>query len=108
MSCLPTPDVAPAAERPTDTGTVVLTVQRVAEGATAVEPDHAGISPVARFDVEGVIVGDDRSWTHARFDRVVGEDALEALHAAAAAADEAFVMAIDAQIDNLAVSFEVA
>lgn len=106
MSCLPTPDAAPTADL--DNDTLILTVQRVAEGDTPVEPEHAGILPVVRFAVEGVIVGDERSWTHARFDRVDGEDAHAALLAAANAADEAFVIAVRPERDDLIASLDVA
>ena len=40
--------------------------------------DPAGVTPIAHFEIEGVIVGDQRSWDEARFD-LVDEAALASL-----------------------------
>ena len=39
-----------------------------AAGALGEEPVPAGVTPLSRFTVEGVIVGDDRTWDEVRFD----------------------------------------
>ena len=55
----------------------VLRVRRFADGQTP-GTDPAGVTPIAHFEIEGVIVGDQRSWDEARFD-LVEQAALEAL-----------------------------
>ena len=49
-------------------GSLVLRVRRVADGGAGAEPD--GVTPVAHFTVDGVILGDARTWNDVRFDRV--------------------------------------
>ena len=60
-----------------------------------------GVEPVASFTVEGVIVGDDRSFDRAWFATVRDDAALDALAASVAAADEAHVLVVDRAIDRL-------
>ena len=93
MACLPT---GHDADVPSD-GSLVLIVERGATEPAAV----AGAAAVASFAVEGVIVGDDRSFDRARFVRAVDEEVLAALVEAAAAADEAHVLVVDPAIDRL-------
>ena len=63
-------------EAPEDAA-LVLRVRRFVEGQKPGD-DPAGITPIARFEIEGVIVGDQRSWDEARFD-FVDEAALASL-----------------------------
>lgn len=98
MSCLPTAFDVRGAE-----GALVLSVVRGGPAPAEVQLP-AGVTPVATFAVEGVIVGDERSFDHARFDRVADDDALAALVAMAAASDEAHVLVVDPAIDNLVAS----
>lgn len=64
MGCLPTvvADAAPMV----DDG-YVMRVRRFDDGAS-VGDDPAGVTPIARFQVDGVILGDDRRWDEVRFD----------------------------------------
>jgi len=59
---------------------------------------------VARFEVEGVIVGDERTWTSARFDRVSDADSRKALKAAAERSQEAVQVELSATLDNVGAS----
>jgi hypothetical protein len=93
MSCLPTAHDPDA----TGEGTLVLLVER---GGAEPEPID-GATDVARFRVEGVIVGDERSFDRARFVRVADEAALTASVDAASAADEAHVLVLGPSIDHL-------
>lgn len=79
-------------------GRLVLIVER---GPLVDDTPPAGVTPVASFSVEGVIVGDERSWDRARFVRVADDEALARLLAAADDADEAYVMEVDTGIDDL-------
>ena len=57
-----------------------------------------GVTPIATFSVEGVIVGDERSFDHVRFDRVADDTALAAVVARSAGAH---VVVVDVTIDRL-------
>jgi hypothetical protein len=102
MACLPAtvPNVGtgPAADQ------LVLSVER---GPSA-EPLPRGVDLVADFTVEGVIVGDERSFDRARFVRTTDADATAAFVALAGAADEAHVMVVDRAIDRLVASVDSA
>ena len=93
MACLPTGYDADAASD----GSLVLIVERGAAEPAAV----AGATEVASFAVEGVIVGDERSFDRARFVRAANNEVLAALVEAASAADEAHVLVVDPAIDRL-------
>lgn len=60
-----------------------------------------GVEAVVGFTVEGVIVGDDRSFDRVGFVTVRDDAALAALLASVASADEAHVMVVDRAIDRL-------
>ena len=66
MGCLP---VSAADPSEAGSGPVVMRVRRFADGATP-GADPAGVVPVAHFEVDGVILGDGRTWHDVRFDRV--------------------------------------
>ena len=78
-------------EAPEDAA-LVLRVRRFAEGQTPGE-DPAGVTPIACFEIEGVIVGDQRSWDEARFD-LVDEAALASL-GEVGGIDEQIIVVID-------------
>jgi hypothetical protein len=80
-------------------GTLVLTVER--GGGEEPPPALPDVTTVAELAVEGVIVGDQRTWTRAFFDRVPDAAALAAVVAAAAEADEAFVLVLAPGLDRL-------
>lgn len=103
MACLPV-EGAPLAATP-EGGTVVLRVRRFADGAPGDEPLPEGVTPLSRFTVEGVIVGDARTWDEVRFDHVAdGADAEALLDLAGAADGFAIVVAPTAPFDRLAES----
>jgi hypothetical protein len=94
MSCLPgddTPGDGVASDR------LALVVTRGGADAGVID----GVEPVASFSVEGVIVGDERSFDRAAFVTVRDDAALDALVASVADADEAHVMVVDRAIDRL-------
>lgn len=66
------------------------------------EPVDAGDGLVATFDVEGVVVGDDRTYQRATFLRT--SDPVDDLTAAASASGESFVLLLNPFIDGLAAS----
>ena len=95
MSCLPV-DGAPHATTPGE-GQVVLRVRRFADAdaveALGEEPVPAGVTPLSRFAVEGVIVGDDRTWDEVRFDHAADGVDLEPL-LDLGGADEGFAIVV--------------
>jgi hypothetical protein len=93
MSCLPAGSPGDGAA----SGQLVLVVAR--GGADVVAVDGAEV--VADFEVEGVIVGDERSFERATFLTVRDDAALDAVVAAVTGADEAHVLVIDRAIDHL-------
>jgi hypothetical protein len=92
MSCLPRAHDAAA---PTE-GSLVLVVDRGGE-----DPDPKGAVEAVRFEVEGVIVGDERTFDRARFLRLADGSALDALVDAASSADDAHVLVIEPAVDRL-------
>ncbi len=101
LACRPDSEVVATSE-----GTLVLTVER---GGSPVEPEALpGVVTVAELAVEGVIVGDERAWSRAFFDRVPDRAALDAVSEAAAETEEAFVLVLEPDIDRLAESITTA
>jgi hypothetical protein len=101
MSCLPTgsPGDGAGADR------LALVVTRGDAGdPTAVD----GVETLADFDVEGVIVGDERSFDRAWVGTVRDDAALDALVASSALAEEAHVLVVDRAIDRLVDSITTA
>ena len=94
MSTLPRGSAAAA----DDEGVLVLRVRRFTDGADRPtgEPE-----PLVVFDVEGVIVGDERVWHEARFDRVADLAAAEALSAPSAGVEEMQAVVIAPTVDQL-------
>jgi hypothetical protein len=85
-------DPLPADPASEDAGELVMTVRNL-QDPTSPSPTVEGVAPVARFEVEGAIVGDERVWHEVRFDRVA-EGAIEA-HLAAGTGSEQVVVALD-------------
>lgn len=94
MSCLPTSHAVEAAVG----GALALVVERGEGDATGAVADT---SEVAVFAVEGVIVGDERSFDRARFLRANDDAAIAALVAAARTSDEAHVLVLHPTVDRL-------
>ena len=92
MACLPDSHLDLAAD-----GDLVLVVER--SGPDLVDADRA--EEVARFSVEGVIVGDDRTFDRVRFVRAADDATRSALVLSGARAEEAHVMVLDPSIDRL-------
>jgi len=87
MGCTP---LATADPESAGSGPVVMRVRRFETGATpAADPE--GVVPVARFAVDGVILGDDRVWDDVSFDRV-DEGTLTALAATEGVAEQMVVV----------------
>lgn len=113
MSCLPVAE-APLAATPSD-GHVVMRVRRFADDVDANDATGRGATlppgavPLSRFDVEGVIVGDDRTWDEVRFDHVSDGATLATLLDTSADA-EAFALVVDPVewADHLVESIETA
>ena len=98
MSCLP---VWHSDEQPSVDGSYLMRVSRFAD-APATSGPLAGVRPVARFDVEGVIVGDERKWTEVRFDWV--DDSVLAELISNSGAEEQFAITLRPIIDKLVTS----
>jgi hypothetical protein len=79
---------------------LALVVQRGGSTPAAID----GVEPVATFTVEGVIVGDERSFDRVWFATVRDDAALDALVAWRAGADAAHGVVVDRAIDRLAES----
>ena len=94
LACLP---VTHDESAPT-TGDLVLLIDKGTDDAFA---GITGVTHVALFDVEGVIIGDERRYDRARFVRVHDDDTLESLTAAAANAEDAQILVLRSFIDNL-------
>ncbi|CAB5032129.1 unannotated protein [freshwater metagenome] len=90
-----------ASELP-DGGAHVLRVRRFAEGQQPAD-DPTGVTPVAHFEIEGVIVGDERRWDDAKFDRV-DEAALALLKETAGVEEQIIIVMGPTELDQLAES----
>lgn len=111
MSCLPTA-TGPSPERANGDGgngaggggALVLVVER-GPGGVAAAPVIEDVTEVAAFAVEGVIVGDERTFDRARFLRAPDgagiEGVVKAIVEGVAGADEAHVVVLDPMIDRL-------
>jgi hypothetical protein len=95
MGCVPAEVADPAGA---GSGPLVMRVRRFIEGADP-GADPAGVVPVARFDVDGVILGDGRVWDDVRFDRV--DDAVLPLLAATEGIAEQVIVVVDPLLEDL-------
>lgn len=89
-----------------DGGAHVLRVRRFAEGQQPAA-DPTSVTPVAHFEIEGVIVGDGRRWDDARFDRV-DEAALKLIGDTEGVEEQIVVVLGPAELDHLAESVATA
>ena len=94
LSCLPKTYDASAS---TDGDLVLLIDKGVDDAFAAVQ----GVTQVALFDVEGVIIGDERRYDRARFVRVDDDETLASLISAAENAEDAQILVLRSFIDNL-------
>jgi hypothetical protein len=94
LSCLPKTYDASAS---TDGDLVLLIDKGVDDAFAAVQ----GVTQVALFDVEGVIIGDERRYDRARFVRVNDDETLASLISAAENAEDAQILVLRSFIDNL-------
>lgn len=79
-------------------GDLVLLIDK---GDRDVFESVTAVRQVALFDVEGVIIGDERRYDRARFVRVTDDETLASLLRAAADAEDAQVLVLRSFIDNL-------
>jgi hypothetical protein len=86
-------------------GTMAVLVERADQPVST--PMPAGARPFADFEVEGVIVGDDRRWSRAVF-LWADDEAVDALAARPNDVGEPFVVTLSAGIDRLTDSIETA
>jgi hypothetical protein len=93
MSCLPDAARPPT---PTPDGILVLRVARLPDGRDLAEP--GGATRVATFDVEGVIIGDERTWSRVAFDVVPDAETVDSLRAERGDAEEMFAMTLGAPV----------
>jgi hypothetical protein len=95
MGCVPVSVADPA---DAGRGPVVMRVRRFADGATPA-PDPDGVVPVARFAVDGVILGDGRTWDDVRFDRV--DEAILPQLATTVGVAEQVVVVVDPLLEDI-------
>ena len=95
MGCVPQDVGAPSAS---DAGPLVMRVRRLRDGVVLGE-EPAGVVPVAHFSVDGVIIGDGRTFTDVRFDRLDGISAADL--AGGTGVEDEVVVVIDPEIDWL-------
>jgi len=94
LSCLPnTHDEAASTD-----GELVLLIDKGSKDAFA---SVNGATQVALFDVEGVIIGDERHYDCARFVRVTDDATMASLVSAAENAEDAQILILRSFIDNL-------
>jgi hypothetical protein len=94
LSCLPnTHDEAASTD-----GDLVLLIDKGTEDVFA---SVAGATQVALFDVEGVIIGDERRYDRARFVRVTDDATMASLVSAAENAEDAQILVLRSFIDKL-------
>ena len=94
LACLPTTHDEAAS---TD-GDLVLLIDKGTDDAFA---SVDGATQVALFDVEGVIIGDERRYDRARFVRVTDDATMASLVSAAENAEDAQILVLRSFIDNL-------
>lgn len=94
LACLPVSHE----ESTSRAGDLVLLIDK---GDRDVFESVTAVRQVALFDVEGVIIGDERRYDRARFVRVDDDETLAALLRAAADAEDAQVLVLRGFIDNL-------
>jgi hypothetical protein len=94
LSCLP----VSSNESASSEGDLVLLVEK---NRTDAFESLDGITQVALFDVEGVIIGDERRYETARFVRVTDDETLESIIETARQSEDVHVLVLRSFIDNL-------
>jgi hypothetical protein len=94
LSCLP----VSSNESASSEGDLVLLVEK---NRTDAFESLDGITHVALFDVEGVIIGDERRYETARFVRVTDDETLESIIETARQSEDVHVLVLRSFIDNL-------
>ena len=94
LSCLP----VSSNESASPEGDLVLLVEK---NRTDAFESLDGITHVALFDVEGVIIGDERRYETARFVRVTDDETLESIIETARQSEDVHVLVLRSFIDNL-------
>ena len=94
LSCLP----VSSNESASSEGDLVLLVEK---NRTDAFESLDGITQVALFDVEGVIIGDERRYETARFVRVTNDETLESIIETARQSEDVHVLVLRSFIDNL-------
>lgn len=88
-----------------DDGALVLRVRRVGPDGAGADPQ--GVTPVASFSVDGVIVGDERTWNDVRFDRVQRES-LADLVGTTGVEEQILVVLDEPRVDRLVETIDAA
>ena len=102
MGCLPKEI---GAEEPPEGSSYVMRVRKFIDPTRrGVEP--AGVTTIARFDVDGTVIGDERTWDEVRFD-LVTQEAMSRLGDVEGVAD-GVTMVVSRLIDNLVSSVQSA
>lgn len=83
-------------------GDYLLRLRRFAPGAAPEQPPPEGVLAVTSLAVEGVIVGDERSWDDARIDLLTEPDALPSLLELDGAREQIAMLLARPQLDRLA------
>jgi len=103
MGCVPVRSTGDGTAPGAGDGDVVVRVQRFASGGRPTDEGAEGPFPIARFDVDGVVLGDERSWDELRLDRVA-RDGSGLARLVAEPAEEQIVCVVETRIDRLAES----
>lgn len=101
MGCVPGADMPTSSPARDADGRLVVRVRRFAQGEQP-GPDPAGAVPVARFGVDGVVLGDERTWDDVRIDRMPDDVSATVLGLDGVA--EQIVCAVEPSIDRLSES----
>lgn len=99
MGCVPDASAASSAPASAGEGDLVLRVRRLS-GEARPAANEDGVVPVARFAVDGVVLGDERAWGDVRFDRVADEAVLSRLVRSPGVAEQVMCV-VEPGIDRL-------
>jgi hypothetical protein len=101
MGCVPAASASTSTPVPAGAGRgdLVLRVRRFADGARP-EVSEDGVEPVARFEVDGVVLGDERAWDEVRVDRIADTGAVSRLVQSPGVAEQV-ICVVEPGIDRL-------
>jgi uncharacterized protein (DUF1330 family) len=94
----------PAEARSAVDGDGVLLLEVVADASSPELAATVDSVPIGRFDVEDVIVGDERRWAESRFDLVSPAGAEELVSAGTTRADDRYAVLLEPRLDLVAQS----